>query len=185
MRFKSRFWLVIVTATMGMIAYPATDCLAQSSTSGKDNGQTTQRDNPVAEVPILAEASGEASNAIKGFKKPEGWLCELFAAEPMTGNPVAFTIDGKGRVFICESYRQGIGVTDNRSHDAVCSGSNSKIMRARTTSFDYCWTPMATTSRMNQRFLRQGSMHLKMEQAQECWCEVERFTTRTYQTFGS
>ena len=119
MRFKSRFWLVIVTATMGMIAYPATDCLAQSSTSGKDNGQTTQRDNPVAEVPILAEASGEASNAIKGFKKPEGWLCELFAAEPMTGNPVAFTIDGKGRVFICESYRQGIGVTDNRSHDAV------------------------------------------------------------------
>ncbi len=72
---------------------------------------------PTPEVPQLAEDSGEATSAIGAFKKPTGWMCELFAAEPMVGNPVAFTIDSQGRILVCESYRQGVGVTDNRSHD--------------------------------------------------------------------
>ncbi len=69
------------------------------------------------EVPQLAEKSGEATTAIGSFKKPAGFTCELFAAEPMVGNPVAFTIDHRGRIVVCESYRQEIGVTDNRGHD--------------------------------------------------------------------
>ena len=70
-----------------------------------------------AEVPQLAEKSGEAETAIGSFKKPAGFTCELFAAEPMVGNPVAFTIDNRGRVVVCETYRQNKGVTDNRGHD--------------------------------------------------------------------
>ena len=73
---------------------------------------------PKAEVPQLVEKSDEATTAIGSFKKPAGFTCELFAAEPMVGNPVAFTIDHRGRVVVCESYRQEIGVTDNRGHDA-------------------------------------------------------------------
>ena len=76
---------------------------------------TPKRSKP--EVPQLAEKSGEATTAIGSFKKPAGFTCELFAAEPMVGNPVAFTIDHLGRVVVCESYRQETGVTDNRGHD--------------------------------------------------------------------
>ncbi len=81
--------------------------------------QPPTRELPTPEIPKLAEASGDAASSISGFKKPSGWRTELIAAEPMLGNPVAFTIDGKGRIFVCESYRQGVGVTDNRSHDAT------------------------------------------------------------------
>ena len=72
---------------------------------------------PKPEVPVLVDSSGEASTAMGSFKKPAGWRSDLFAAEPMLGNPVAFTIDHRGRVVVCESYRQGKGVTDNRGHD--------------------------------------------------------------------
>ena len=30
---------------------------------------------------------------------------------------VAFDVDNRGRVFVCESFRQNQGVTDNRKHD--------------------------------------------------------------------
>lgn len=74
-------------------------------------------ERPKAETPKLIEASVEGAAAIGSFIKPSGWICELFAAEPMVGNPVAFTIDNRGRVIVCESYRQNKGVTDNRGHD--------------------------------------------------------------------
>lgn len=74
---------------------------------------------PKAEVPVLAPASSDGENAIKGFRIPKDWTVKLFAAEPLTGNPVAFAVDGKGRVVVCESYRQNKGVTDNRGHDAT------------------------------------------------------------------
>lgn len=76
---------------------------------------TPQRPKPV--VTELAEKSEDATKAIGSFQRPAGFSCELFAAEPMMGNPVAFTIDNRGRVVVCETYRQGTGVTDNRGHD--------------------------------------------------------------------
>jgi quinoprotein glucose dehydrogenase len=74
-------------------------------------------ERPKPETPKLIEASAEAATAMGSFKKPDGWTCNLFAAEPMVGNPVAFAIDNSGRVIVCESYRQNKGVTDNRGHD--------------------------------------------------------------------
>ncbi len=61
--------------------------------------------------------SDEARQAMTGFSKPDGWSVSLFAAEPAFANPVALDIDHRGRVFICESFRQDRGVTDNRGHD--------------------------------------------------------------------
>jgi quinoprotein glucose dehydrogenase len=70
-------------------------------------------------------ASGEAEAAMKRFQIPPGFKIELFAAEPMLANPVAFSIDEKGRVFVAETYRHSAvgpafrffeGVFDIRSH---------------------------------------------------------------------
>jgi quinoprotein glucose dehydrogenase len=41
---------------------------------------------------------------------------ELFAAEPLLANPVAFCIDEKGVVYVAETFRHGAGVTDTREH---------------------------------------------------------------------
>lgn len=70
-------------------------------------------------------ASGEAESAMKRFQIPPGFKIEVFAAEPMLANPVAFSIDEKGRVFVAETYRHSAvgpafrfyeGVFDIRSH---------------------------------------------------------------------
>lgn len=76
----------------------------------------SQEDYPVK--PKLAAASDEAELALNAFQYPEGWNAELWAAEPMLGNPVVFTIDAQGKIWVCESYRQEKGVTDNRGHDS-------------------------------------------------------------------
>ncbi len=71
----------------------------------------------VPSEPVVAAASDEALQAITTFRIDPKWKSELVAAEPMVANPVAFTIDNNGRIFVCETFRQELGVTDNRSHD--------------------------------------------------------------------
>ena len=66
-----------------------------------------------ADAPVGASDEGEL--AIQGFVKPEGWKISLFAAEPELANPVAMYVDNKGRVFVCESFRQDRGVTTTES----------------------------------------------------------------------
>lgn len=68
-----------------------------------------------ADQPV--EASDEGEQAMSTFRTPKGWKVSLFAAEPELANPVAMYIDNKGRVFVCESFRQDRGITDNRKHD--------------------------------------------------------------------
>lgn len=69
-------------------------------------------------IPPIAAASKEGENAIARIKVPEGFKLSLFAAEPMIANPVAFCFDERGRVFVCETFRQKAnkGVEDNRKH---------------------------------------------------------------------
>ncbi len=66
--------------------------------------------------PQVAAASPEASQAVKSIRLAPGLKVELFAAEPMLANPVAFCIDDKGRFYVAETFRLHSGVTDNRSH---------------------------------------------------------------------
>jgi quinoprotein glucose dehydrogenase len=62
-------------------------------------------------------ATQTAERAIGRFKVPEGLKVELFAAEPLLANPVAFCFDERGRIFVAETHRVGgRGVEDNRGH---------------------------------------------------------------------
>ena len=66
--------------------------------------------------PPIAAKSDEGERAIQRFRIPDGFQCDLFAAEPLLANPVAFAIDERGRVYVAETFRQQKGVEDNRSH---------------------------------------------------------------------
>ncbi len=67
--------------------------------------------------PDIAEASSEGIESMAGIRIPTGWEIQLYAAEPDLANVVAFDIDNFGRVYVCETFRQNRGVTDNRAHD--------------------------------------------------------------------
>src|SRR5947209_15867478 len=64
--------------------------------------------------PFVAPASKEGELAIKKFELPQGLKVDLWAAEPMLANPVAFNFDERGRAFVCETFRLGAGVDDIR-----------------------------------------------------------------------
>ncbi len=66
--------------------------------------------------PKIADASGDAELALKGFVVPPGMTGKLIAAEPLLANPVAFTVTNDGRIIVCETFRQEVGVEDNRNH---------------------------------------------------------------------
>ena len=66
--------------------------------------------------PFVAPASSDAETAMKRFRVPKGLKLELFAAEPLLANPVAFCIDEQGRFYVAETFRLHAGVTDIRGH---------------------------------------------------------------------
>jgi len=83
-------------------------------------GLPSQAAEPTASLPIapiVASASAEPQQSMDAIRLPAGWHRELFAAEPDVANIVAFDIDNRGRVYVCETFRQNKGVTDNRGHD--------------------------------------------------------------------
>ena len=65
-------------------------------------------------APRIAPASDEAELAIKKFQVMPGLKADLWAAEPMFANPVAFNFDEKGRAYVCETFRLNAGVDDIR-----------------------------------------------------------------------
>ena len=67
-------------------------------------------------APLLAPASREGEIRLKQFKHAPELKVDLWAAEPMLANPVAFTFDRKGRCFVAETFRLHAGVTDMRGH---------------------------------------------------------------------
>jgi quinoprotein glucose dehydrogenase len=71
-------------------------------------------DRPIA--PVLAPNSSEGEVRIRQFKLPSGVKVELWADEPMLANPVAFSVDERGRVFTSETYRYRTSVLDIRHY---------------------------------------------------------------------
>ncbi|HVR74729.1 MAG TPA: PVC-type heme-binding CxxCH protein, partial [Planctomycetota bacterium] len=67
-------------------------------------------------VPHVEPASDEAALALEAIQVPDGLRVDLFAAEPMLANPVAFCVDERGRFFVAETFRVNAGVTDTRRH---------------------------------------------------------------------
>ena len=73
-----------------------------------------QLGQPAANPPKVAPASDEGERAIKRFIVAPGLKVDLWAAEPMLANPVAFNFDEKGRAYVCETFRLHAGVDDIR-----------------------------------------------------------------------
>ena len=64
----------------------------------------------------VAPKSDDGQKEIASFKLAEGITADLIAAEPDVCNGVAFSIDDQGRFYVCETFRIGDGVFDNRSY---------------------------------------------------------------------
>jgi quinoprotein glucose dehydrogenase len=73
-------------------------------------------DSPPAYNPPVAAASAEPEQALRSIRGPQGLRIEVHAAEPLVANPVAFTFDERGRLFVAETFRLHKGVTDARQH---------------------------------------------------------------------
>ncbi|MCA9150344.1 MAG: HEAT repeat domain-containing protein [Planctomycetales bacterium] len=69
--------------------------------------------------PKVADASPDAEAELEAFKVASDLVGSLFAAEPEVANIVAFHVNAQGHLYVCESYRQDNGVTDNRGHDSA------------------------------------------------------------------
>src|SRR5207237_7435853 len=54
------------------------------------------------------KASGQPylspEESVKRLKVPDGWEVKVFAAEPDIINPISFTVDEKGRLWVVECY---------------------------------------------------------------------------------
>ena len=61
-----------------------------------------------------SQRPSDAELAISRFRVPPGLKVDMWAAEPMLANPVAFNFDEQGRMFLCETYRLHAGVDDIR-----------------------------------------------------------------------
>ena len=74
---------------------------------------------PPPREPVVAAASDEPAKAAAGFGLPAGFAVECFAAEPDVANAIAFSIDERGRVFVCEAFRALKGVGDNTGKEGT------------------------------------------------------------------
>jgi quinoprotein glucose dehydrogenase len=57
-----------------------------------------------------------AESALRKFSVAPGLQVDVWAAEPLLANPVAFSFDDKGRAFIVETYRRRTSVPDIRKN---------------------------------------------------------------------
>src|ERR1043166_168233 len=64
----------------------------------------------------IGKASEEWKKSVQRMQLPAGVKADLWAAEPLVANIVAFHFDEKGRCYVAETFRLHHGVTDNRSH---------------------------------------------------------------------
>ena len=62
-----------------------------------------------------AAAKGSADEALGQVRVDKGLTVEVWAAEPLLANPVAFGFDETGRAYVVETTRFGNGVPDTRS----------------------------------------------------------------------
>ena len=65
---------------------------------------------------FVAESSDEGSKKLPTIQLAEGLRAELVAAEPDVCNGVAFKVDDRGNIYVCETFRVRDGVFDNRNY---------------------------------------------------------------------
>ncbi|MFN3244001.1 MAG: HEAT repeat domain-containing protein [Planctomycetota bacterium] len=65
---------------------------------------------------FVANASDEGAGKIPTIQLADGLRAELVAAEPDICNGVAFKVDDRGNIYVCETFRVRDGVFDNRNY---------------------------------------------------------------------
>ena len=107
--FLNKSIVLVWTLAITMTGPPAADAGDETKAAGSGT-RSTPYDPPIA------PASDDAKKAIRSFRVPKGLNVELFAAEPLLANPVAFCIDEKGVFYVAETFRHSAGVPDTRGH---------------------------------------------------------------------
>lgn len=96
-------------------------------------GQTGLKAPERLPEPQVAPASDLWEKQMRKMQVPEGFSLDLFAAEPLLANPVAFTIDEKGVMYVAETYRYRTSALDIRHYmfmledDLACRTTDDRI----------------------------------------------------------
>jgi quinoprotein glucose dehydrogenase len=114
-----------------ILALPIAAFAAEISGGGGKSGEL----KPAIRTPEpqIQPASDDPQKQEAKLQPPVGFKAELWAAEPMLGNPVAFDIDEKGRAFVAETFRYRTSVLDIRHYmfmledDMACRTTDDRI----------------------------------------------------------
>ena len=92
--------------SLHLLALPLVGGLALLASAVPPKDPTTLPEKPNA----------DADKALKAITVPKGMAVEVWAAEPLLMNPVAFCFDETGRAYVAETTRFAKGVPDTRDH---------------------------------------------------------------------
>ncbi|MEO8353634.1 MAG: HEAT repeat domain-containing protein, partial [Chthoniobacteraceae bacterium] len=106
--------IAVLFFAVAMPGFPGT--VPAAEIEGEGATSHALQPSPRVPEPAYAKASDEAIMAMKKFQIPAGFTTSLWASEPMLGNPVAFSIDEQGRVFVAETFRYRTSVLDIRHY---------------------------------------------------------------------
>jgi len=129
----------------------AATSLFSADIAGPASKKLELKSYPRSPLPDSAPASSETENRARQFKVPAGMKVELWAAEPMLANAVAFCLDEKGRVFVAETHRYRTSVLDMRHYmfmledDLACRTIEDRSAMVKK-HFPTHWTDLAIES---------------------------------------
>ncbi len=76
--------------------------LVRCNSNDKQTSTLAERDSSYKK--LTDEEKRLSKNALAGLEVADGLKAELFASEPMMGNPTNIDVDSKGRVWVCEAF---------------------------------------------------------------------------------
>lgn len=106
--------------------------------------------------PEVAPASDVWEKQARKMQVPEGFALGLFAAEPLLANPVSFTIDEKGVMYVAESYRYRTSALDIRHYmfmleDDLASRSTDDRIASIKKNFPTDWQKLGIETEIVRR----------------------------------
>lgn len=118
MRLDPAAWFRLLPGLVAVSALSSAAALAAASSPDTPSakGRLSLQPADRSSTPVVAGPSDEPRNAIQRFRLPTGFSISLFAAEPLLANPVAFTFDRDGTVYVAETYRYRSSVLDIRDY---------------------------------------------------------------------
>jgi quinoprotein glucose dehydrogenase len=108
--------------------------------------------------PQIAPASNEWAKQMKKMRVPDGFTIDLFAAEPLLANPVAFTFDEHGAAYVAETYRLRTSTLDIRHYmfmleDDLANRTTDDRIATTKKSFPNEWQKLAIETEVIHRLV--------------------------------